>query len=89
VEAVQKPRSAGAVPGLDLIDHKFGVLQYSQVLAYGVVVEMDEVSQFAHADRSFGMGDVAEQPVAGRVPESPCLVLCACLNHRVLLPTLF
>jgi hypothetical protein len=44
---------------------------YAEMLAHGVVVEVCEVSEFGHANRSSRIGDRAKEAMAGRIPRRP------------------
>lgn len=69
VEPVEQARPSGASPYFGFLHDEFGVLQHRQVLTDGVVVEPQQRGQLGHPDSPDGSGDVAEDPVPGRVAE--------------------
>ena len=66
-----QPEAAGPVADLDLVDHEAHGSAYAEMLAHGVVVEVCEVSEFGHTNRSSRIGDRAKEAMAGRIPRRP------------------
>jgi uncharacterized protein (DUF2249 family)/iron-sulfur cluster repair protein YtfE (RIC family) len=69
VEPVEQARPSGASTHLGLLHDEFGALEHRQVLADGVVVEPQQRRQLSHPNGPPGSGDVAKDPVPGRVAE--------------------
>ena len=59
------------VGDVDLVDHEAHGSAYAEMLAHGVVVEVCEVSEFGHTNRSSRIGDRAKEAMAGRIPRRP------------------
>ena len=59
------------VADLDLVDHEAHGSAYAEMLAHGIVVEVCEVSEFGHTNRSSRIGDRAKEAMAGRIPRRP------------------
>src|ERR1035437_2731962 len=83
VQAIQQSRAAGTVAVLDIFNHQMGLFQHSQVLANSVVIESYVLGEFGYPYRFCRVHDVAEQPMARRIAESPSLALHLVIHSQI------
>jgi hypothetical protein len=83
VQVIQQSRAAGTVAVLDIFNHQMGLFQHSQVLANGVVIELYILGQFGYPYGFWRVHDVAEQPMARRIAESPSLALYLVIHSQI------
>ncbi len=54
---------------------RVGADEFGEVLADGVVVQLEVLGELHHVDRASGIDEVTEDAMAGRVAERPSLLL--------------
>ena len=85
IESIQQAGATRPAAILDLFDDQLRRFEYGQVLADGVVVETDERGELGDTDRSSGICDVPEDPMARRIAECPGFPLDL-VGHRAVRP---
>ena len=78
MDAVVEPRPAGTATGRKFLGQEFGVDQLREVLSDRIVIEAEVLRELGDVNGCARIGHVAEDPVAGRIPERSCLFLECC-----------